>query len=518
MKAFLLYPDRDLEPAKNPWPAGEAALEQDLELPVLWNAMAGGDPLLYEVARKVMFAGLSNDPQTILYRQAVLQDCLENPEELRRLYTLTLEALEVEKKSPRWYFSRSPGSILIYAIEVLQLYMALLRKLRQLADEVAGRFKSDGFRRLFRALQEELSEAYFQTVQDHLKRLRFRQGVLVSAGLGKGLKGLDYVLCRPNPDRRGWLERILGKKPPSFTFQIHPRDESGAQALSELQDRGINAAANALAQAADHVQSFFALLQSELAFYLGCLNLHQELSRLGEPTCFPQVSSTVDFSFRQLYDLSLALRAGTKVVGNDLEALDKQLVVVTGANQGGKTTFLRSIGQAQLMMQAGMFVGAEAFRANLCQSLFTHFKREEDATLKSGKFDEELSRMSQIVAHLTPQALILFNESFAATNEREGAEVARQILQALLEQGLKVFFVTHMYALAGGLYGHSPANALFLRAQRLEDGRRSFKILPGAPLPSSSGTDLYQAIFKARNAVEQHPAARAGPGVPGSIN
>lgn len=496
MKAYLLYQDRDLEPPAG-WPEGQAALERDLELPVLWNAMAGGDPFVYEVARKVMFTSLSTDPQTIHYRQAVLQDCLENPEEIRQLYALTLEAIEAEKKVGHWYLSRSSGAILRHSLEVLQLHVEFLRKLRKQVEGAASHFKSAGFRRLFGELQEELKEEYLQTVQKHLQALRFRQGVLVSARLGKNLIGMEYALRKPNPDHRSWLERILGKSPPSFTFQLHPRDEGGAQALAELQDRGLNSVANALAQAADHVQSFFTLLRTELAFYLGCLNLYQELSRLGEPTCFPQVSPQMDHSFQQLYDLSLALRMRKRVVGNDLEASGKQLVVITGANRGGKTTFLRSIGQAQLMMQAGMFVGAEAFRANLCQGLFTHFKREEDAAMKSGKFDEELSRMSQIVDHLTPRAMILFNESFAATNEREGSEIAQQILRALLEQDIKVFFVTHMHALAGGLYQQNPRGGLFLRAQRLSDGQRSFRILPGPPLPSSFGVDLYRVIFEA---------------------
>jgi DNA mismatch repair ATPase MutS len=55
--------------------------------------------------------------------------------------------------------------------------------------------------------------------------------------------------------------------------------------------------------------------------------------------------------------------------------------------------------------------------------LFTHYKREEDTAMESGKFDEELSRMSTIVDELTPDAMVLFNESFAATNEREGSEI-----------------------------------------------------------------------------------------------
>ncbi|MER3480305.1 MAG: DNA mismatch repair protein MutS [Meiothermus sp.] len=495
MRVFLLHEDRDFDPSPG-WPEGEAALERDLELPVIWNAMAGGDPFVYEMARKVMFSSLSSDPQPIHYRQAVLKDALENPEELRRLYALTLEAMELEKKARSWFYGRSPGAILSRSLEVLQLYMGLLRKLRERAKAAAGRFRSPGFCRLFGTLQEELGEAYLRIVEKDLKGLRFPQGVLLGARLGKGLKGAGYTLLRPNPDRRSWLERILGKKPPSYSFQIPPRDEGGARALSELQDRGIDPVARALAQATDHILGFFTLLRSELAFYLGCLNLHEQLSRLGEPTCFPQVSPQVELSFRQLYSLSLALRTEQRVVGNDLEAPEKTLFILTGANQGGKTTFLRSVGQAQLMMQAGMFVGAEAFRANLCCGVFTHFKREEDPTMKSGKFDEELGRMSRIVDRLTPCAMVLFNESFSATNEREGSEIAQQIVRALLEYGVKVFFVTHMYTLASGLYQQSFQGALFLRAQRLSGGQRTYKILPGQPQPSSFGADLYRAVFK----------------------
>jgi DNA mismatch repair ATPase MutS len=79
------------------------------------------------------------------------------------------------------------------------------------------------------------------------------------------------------------------------------------------------------------------------------------------------------------------------------------------------------------MMQSGMFTPAESFSSNVCDGLFTHYKRQEDATMKSGKLDEELSRMSDIVDNMTPNSMVLFNESFAATNEREGSEIATQI-------------------------------------------------------------------------------------------
>ena len=178
-----------------------------------------------------------------------------------------------------------------------------------------------------------------------------------------------------------------------------------------------------------------------------------------------------------------------------MDADGKQVIIVTGANHGGKSTFLRSAGLAQLMMQAGMFVPAESFAASVSTGVFTHFKREEDATMEKGKLDEELDRMSVIAGQISAGGLLLCNESFASTNEREGSEIARQIIRALTEAGIRIIFVTHMYDLAGRYYAaHDPA-ALFLRAERRPDGQRTFRVPPGEPLPTSYGEDLYRQVF-----------------------
>ena len=115
--------------------------------------------------------------------------------------------------------------------------------------------------------------------------------------------------------------------------------------------------------------------------------------------------------------------------------------------------------------------------------------------MKSGKFDEELTRMSAIVDKLTPDCMVLFNESFAATNEREGSEIARQIVSALLEKHIKVFFVTHQYELAHGYFDKKMGNILYLRAERQLDGARTYKLVEGEPLQTSYGEDLYNKIF-----------------------
>ncbi|MBX5465425.1 MAG: DNA mismatch repair protein MutS [Clostridia bacterium] len=495
MKVWLMHPDRDFR-LEGELPPHAADLVQDLELERLFAAMAQGDRFLLEVARKALLESLS-EPEAVAYRQEVLRDALARPQAVRELYELAVAAGEDERRIFPGFLSRSPDSVLYRSVQLLELLVKRLRELRELADRHGDAFRSRGFRRLFATLREELDERFFAAAEEHLKELKFREGVLISAALGPGLRGRDYVLRRPLRERRGWLDRLLGKGRPAYSFEIAPRDESGARALAELRDRGLAGVARALAQSTDHILDFFAALRTELAFYLGALHLRDELAARGLPTCIPEAlpPGRPALSARGLYDVALALRLEGGVVGNDVAADGKRLVVVTGANQGGKSTFLRSVGLAQLMLQCGLFVGAERFSADLASGIFTHFKREEDPSLRGGKLDEELRRMSAIVDAIRPGALLLCNESFASTNEREGSEIARQIVRAMLEAGVKVFFVTHLYGLAEGFHREGREEALFLRAERQVDGRRTFRMVEGAPLPTSFGEDLYRRIF-----------------------
>lgn len=495
MKVYLMHPDRDFEPKSKP-PFNEKALTEDLELNVLFNAMAQGDEFLFDTAKKTVFSSLES-PEAIRYRQRILKDCLNNPAVVREIYSLPIEA--TERKHRRWMgiFSRYPSGVLSGAVQMLEMFVTLLRRLKRIADEHSGKFESDGFLRFFAMIQSELTDEYFSVVEQHLKTLNFRRGILISAELGKGNEGKNYILRRTNHDDRYWLKRVFSRRSPVYSYSLHPRDEAGARALGELRDKGLNLVANAAGQSADHIDNFFNVLRTELAFYIGCLNLSERLAQLGEPIAIPEPAPAEErqHSFRRLYDVALALTMKKKVVDNDVNADGKELMFITGANQGGKSVFLRSIGLAQLMMQCGMFVPAESFRANICTGLFTHYKREEDSSMTSGKFDEELGRMSEIVDHITPNSIMLFNESFAATNEREGSEIARQIVNALLEKHVKVFYVTHLYELAHGFHVKGMDNAIFLRADRKEKGRRTYKLIEAPPLETSYGVDAYNKIF-----------------------
>ena len=270
MKVHLMYRDREFDAAQK-GPPNEATLTQDLELDTLLDAMAQGDKLIRQVARTAILSGLQDDLETVLYRQAVLQDCLRHEEVAKALAHLAVEAAENKRKQWLGMFNHSPGGVLHGAVGLMEMLLGILRKLRDIAAEHGHGFESAGFKTLFAMIETELPDEYFGRIRAHLEDLRFRHGVLVGAELGPGNVGTDYRLRKSPGPEPNWFQRLLArwsKDYRDFTFRIADRDESGARILSELRDRGINSAANALAQSVDHITSFLAALQTELTFYL----------------------------------------------------------------------------------------------------------------------------------------------------------------------------------------------------------------------------------------------------------
>lgn len=496
MKVRLLHPERDIDLSPRLPNTLTFLTEDNLELQRLYKAMAGGDSFLLEVAKKVVPLSLS-DPDVIVYRQHILADCMANRDVVEHMYAIAVEGDEVRRKV---YLAglvfRDPGQILSGSVRLLGPLVDNLKELRRLCDEHADRFRSGGLRQLTTMIADQVDDDYLQQLIDHLTELNLPRGTLLSATLGPGNKGRGHTLHVP--PRRGWWDKLTGNHT-GYGFEIDPHDEAGSQALADLAGKALNDIANTVTQSADHVRGFFGRLRTELAFYLGCVNLYDRITKAGVPTCFPEPTpiGTRTFTCRDLRDVGLCLATEKPVSGNAIDADGASLIVVTGANEGGKSTFLRSVGAAQLMIQAGMFVTARSMRANVVNGVFTHFKREEDDTMTHGKFDEELARMSAIVDVVGRQSMLLCNESFASTNEREGAEIARGIIDAMLECGVKMVYVTHMYDLAHGLYRRADTEYLFLRAERRPDGVRTFRMTPAEPEPTSYGGDSFRRVFGA---------------------
>jgi hypothetical protein len=494
MKAHLMYRQRDLD-LEAPLPVQADDLVRDLGLDTLVSTMAGEDTFLARVVGTALVSSLE-DPHEIRYRQAVLDDCLRRPSLARDLYALTGEALAARRKIWAPFSADSPSTALHASVEIMETYLGYLRQLRRFAEDHRPDARSEGLEAVFTELLAELSEEYFAEVEEHLETLRFRKGLLLTARLDVGARGTGYVLRRLRDDR-GWFARLFDlAAPDALSFTIPERDDAGWQALAGLRDEGLVHVARAVSEATAHVEAFFTMLRRETGFYVGCLNLHDALAARNAPVCFPDPlePGAATLVCRGLYEPGLRLRQEGTVVGNDVTAEHVPLIVVTGANQGGKSTFLRSVAIAQLMMQCGMFVPAEAYRATCYRGIFPHFRREEDASMTSGKLDEELARMSDVIDHIRPGGLLVSNESFSSTNEREGSQIARHVVAGLTSAGVTVIAVTHLFDLASSLY-RDGGPALFVRAERRDDGSRTFRLVEGTPLPTGFGQDLYARIF-----------------------
>ena len=543
MKALLLDAEHDFD-AQGALPPNGAGLTDDLGLELLFRAMAQGDDFVLETVRKVVLSSLV-EPDAIRYRQRVLEDCTEHAATVGELYELAGSTLAAERKIWGGLKDDYPDGLLNRTVIALELLSGCLEKLRRISDRQASRFRSEGFCALFGMLSRQLDDDFLSSLDKHVRLLSFKDGVSMSVVLGEVRASPSYVLLEPRPATRyrfvadrianrvddvhvvntnrgrragstgsplaSWMEAVAGgasRRPGGDAAYDH------SNALSDLRGRGIGSVAVALASAVDHVLAFLRDLRYQLAFIVGCLNLHEQLAGMGQILCTPEPLPAGEPRLRAqgLYDVCLSLSMGGGVVPNDFDADGRTLVMITGANRGGKSTFLRSIGQAQLMMQCGMFVAAADYRANVCPGLFTHFMREEDSTMKSGRLDEELSRMREIVDAARPGSMLLANESFASTNEREGSQIARQIVPALTESGVRVLYVTHFYDLAHGFYDQHVDSTLFLRAQREDDARRTFKLVEAEPLTTSYGEDLYWEIFDTPGPRPAEAADQVGPG------
>jgi hypothetical protein len=462
-------------------------LREDLTLEPLLQLMSKGEETIYKSSENVLSSPLV-DMDSILYRKAVLEDCIKNSKQIRNLYEITIRTVERQEQSDL-IFGAAQTAEQQFDVSRRRLHLLIesLKLLKSFADDNTNLFGSEGFLRLFSDWENQLDAEFFDKADDLLDQLSFKHGVLI----GVDLSGIG----RSTGHRLLVNHELNSKWDPFNSFQIESEDRSAAEDLLYRQEVAESGCNSVLSKAALDIESYFKDLLQELAFYIGCLNFTESMAAREIPYCIPSITENGERNAESLYELSIAMSNQNGAVSNNLDLNGKHCIIITGADLGGKSTFLRSVGQSQLMMQCGMPVAAKSYSAPVAASICTHFLREEDRAMKNGKLNEELSRMNYIVDHLTAGSVILFDESFCSTTEREGSEIARQVMQALLEAGIDVFMVTHLYGLTKALYdGNNPAYS-FLVAERLPNGQRSKRIVAGMPLPTGYGKDLYSEVF-----------------------
>ncbi|MEM3229288.1 MAG: hypothetical protein QXD85_03730 [Fervidicoccaceae archaeon] len=459
----------------------------DLGLDIIIKIMGGGDEFIESISKKVLLSG-GEDEETVIYRQKVLQDAISNYETVLEMYKIVSET--IEKIRSRFFITavQRPSYVLHESITILNFFLEAIERMKRAISLKEGNFSSDGFKSFFHILLEEFNQDYINELRTHLRNLEFEDGVNLRGEILGGNRLGNFVLLVPREKSRLSFLHIFERE---YSFTLAPMDEAGGQILEEMIDSAVANVASIIKDAADKALKFLHNAKTELAFYIGCVNLYRKLKSMGEPLTFPKISKT--FRFKGLYDIALSISNNGRTVKNSLY-IDKQLIIITGPNSGGKSTFLRSLGQAQLMLGVGMFVPAEEYEGPLFREIHTHFRREESTKIDVGKLENELVNIKNIVEKMNPNSFFLFNEPFSSTNEVEGSELAKQLIDSLLEGGVVVGIVTHFYMLAEK-YMREPELAAFLIAERKEDGTRTFRIIPGKPSYTSFARELFERIF-----------------------
>ena len=236
----------------------------------------------------------------------------------------------------------------------------------------------------------------------------------------------------------------------------------------------------------------------EFMYYIRFAEFIEKCMSEGMNFCEPCLigEGSVSMEARGFYNMKLAVCMDNigELVSNDL-VFDREntVYILTGANQGGKTTVTQGIGIMFAMAQGGIFVPAESFRYKPADCIYTHFPADEDKTLDLGRLGEECVRFKDIYNECTDKSLVLLNETFSTTSFEEGYYIAKDSLKAILKKGCRTIYNTHMHKLGTDIDemnstdGDAKAASLIVRT---DEGKRSFKVVAAPPDGMSYAKDI----------------------------
>ena len=477
----ILFPDA---PSHPPMEAGMAPeFFADLNLDQVVTAVTAGREQ-YDLAP--FFYTLPTDRRTIRHRQEVFRDLEEQAIAAvigvfsRHMELMRGEFAEADKRyharQKQWGFlqvvtrycgavegltrdlqsapirSRGLGQFADYlsAYQVSGAFRSLSAETQQLRSELAG----VGYRLYLHDNDVEVSQRIpapdYGAAVDHTFA-KFRQ----HAGGG------EYHFDVPDFPEMNHVEAAVLE----FVAQLHP---AVFRSLEQYCERH-----------RDFLDRVIAEFDRQVQFYLAYLEHMQRLQHGGLPFCYPEIDSqSKAIECRDAFDLALAGRlSGTshRVVPNDLElGAHERVVVVSGANQGGKTTFARMCGQLHYLGRLGCPVPGRSARLFHFDRLFTHFEREEDLRTLRSKLEDDLTRIQAILQRVTADSLLIMNESFSSATLGDALLLSGQVMQRIVAKDLICVFVTFLDELAS--FGETVVSMTSM-VDPQDVARRTFKVV-----------------------------------------
>ena len=546
----LLWPDYETGRAREQAvKSGEGKLfnqdltERDVNAAMILEGMeVRNDGRAYITQR---IADMLQDENIIAYRQSVLKDFMRYPEiELisnAELQPLTMQLARMEKTN---LSHDDEVRKTAWRMELLKIYVQCVKILERIFCNEQRSFESDGLLKL-RALIKDITEnPAFGELVDLLPKLsddiRGIQSITLGINLDDELRPCEAVLLsvREKPiKKKGLLSNIFGTRTNEDeyygigTFYSIMKDNSaGTLDSAIMRDLGLvmndtfKHLQNALARFERVETAFLFELMPEISFYIGGCHLASKLRSSGLPVCFATALPMSERRFKvcDIYDASFAIKVMSDtgltkldniVVTNDIDMCDEagRIAILTGANQGGKTTFTRALGLAQMMFQAGLPIAGASGEISPVDNILTHFPELEKNNVSEGRLGEECVRLETILPRLTENSLILMNESLSSTSHQECLFIATEIVRYMRKIGCRALFATHIHELAENIdelnsedglsdlmslvAGVDEASGLEVMT---EDGvkkfasgnKRTYKILPMPPQGRSFALDI----------------------------
>jgi len=440
-------------------------------LVLVHNASVGQVGVRERFAQQVL-TELLLEPEVIVHRQEVVSDLVDNVSLRERLEELLppLEALDGLPRGQRYRPTLNVGlERIAQRLADLELLVDAVTRLTDALEQAP--VASRGFRSVRASLAELRASSEFVSLRRELPELRATlssvQSVTLGVNLGPDLAPESATILEigstPVDGRRALLFRLLGFGSDKQGLTPLQRGDGGplgrpnelVRDLRHLLSQVVAPVEEGLARFSRVSTEIVSQLGSELALLLGAARLVERLRASGLPVCRAELIDPAErrAELIDLYDIGLALNLSStteRVVANDarFDEQNGRVWVLTGPNRGGKTTYTRAVGLAQVLFQVGLYIPARSGKLSLVDAIYTHFPTREDATPGYGRLDAEAERLAAIFHQATSQSLILLNEALSGTSALEALDLARGLVRALRLLGARAIYVTHLHELA----------------------------------------------------------------------
>lgn len=520
------------------WPNGQETPSQklpthtiqDLQLSSLITAIAW-DANSESFTRQVL-TQIVSDVEIILYRQGVLEDILQSPNLARQLETILdiIADMQGYLSFPQW--QENTLQHVAWRLSELERYVDCIKRLQAYLDAAQGSIQSSALQKLRKIVTELIEEESFQGLQaelpEFIRKIRSLSSITIGINLDEEMRPLSAILLSVHSKPFGpqsFFTKLFGKVSESpvgalhsarqlhnggHTFQVELRDRNSPfmpalfKDLSILMDDVCHPIAIALRRYIGIHTQFLITLRHEIAFYLGAARWIKRMQSAGWSLSRPQIVPIEErlAHYTDLYNINLALqnqRQPHNIVANDVHFNEQgRIFILTGPNQGGKTTYTQAVGLAQLLFQAGLHVPARSAIISPVDNIYTHFAAPERPHLEAGRLGEEAQRLVAIFDQGTRYSLVLLNESLASTSSQESSILARDIVMALRLLGVRAIFVTHLHTLAedcetmnAETTGDSRIISMVSLVHIHTNGiQRTYRIIPAPPTGHSYASEL----------------------------